>query len=113
MTSNAIVQCSLYLVVLVAVAMPLGAYMARVYEGDAGIADRLLGPIERLLYTLAGIRADEEMSWQRYGAALLIFNLFGALAIYAPVVGEAAHSGVGMVLSRPVPLLPSPLAILA
>ena len=83
MTANAIVQCTLYVLVLVALALPLGAYMARVYDGDARFAQRLLGPLERLLYRASGARADEEMSWKRYGAALLFFNLFGLLVVYA------------------------------
>ena len=83
MTANAIVQCTLYVLGLVALALPLGAYMARVYDGDARFAQRLLGPLERLLYRASGARADEEMSWKRYGAALLFFNLFGLLVVYA------------------------------
>ncbi|EQD72676.1 ATPase, K+ transporting, A subunit, partial [mine drainage metagenome] len=39
-------------------------------------------PIERLLYRLGGIRADEEMSWKRYALAMLLFNLLGLLALY-------------------------------
>jgi K+-transporting ATPase ATPase A chain len=83
MTANAVVQCGLYLVVLVACAVPLGAYMARVYEGDARFAQRLLGPVERFLYKISGVRADEEMSWKRYTAALLLFILFGYFVVYA------------------------------
>ena len=82
MTSNAIVQCSLYLLALVALAAPLGAYMARVYQGDAKIAQRVFGPIERVLYRASGVRADEDMSWKRYAAAVLLFNLFGVVVVY-------------------------------
>ena len=82
MTGNAIVQCGLYFAVLIALALPLGAYMARVYTGESKLADKVLGPTERLLYKLAGIRADEDMTWKRYGAAMLIFNVFGLLVVY-------------------------------
>mgnify|MGYP006781740393 CR=1 FL=1 len=41
MTANAVLQCSLYLVVLVVLGVPLGAYMARVYEGQSKIGNRL------------------------------------------------------------------------
>jgi hypothetical protein len=43
MSANAIVQCAFYLVVLVGLGLPLGAYMARVHTGDARSAQRLLG----------------------------------------------------------------------
>ena len=54
MTCNAFVQCALYCVLLVALGVPLGAYMARVYKG-AKLGKRLLGPLERLFYRVAGV----------------------------------------------------------
>ncbi|MDI1446872.1 potassium-transporting ATPase subunit KdpA [Polyangium sp. 6x1] len=71
-----------YLLVLVGLALPLGSYMARVYNGEAKLAGRLLGPIERLFYRAAGVRADEEMTWKQYAGAVLVFNLLGALVLY-------------------------------
>lgn len=82
MTANAIAQTVLYLGVLVALALPLGAFIARVFSGEARIAQRILGPLERLLYRVAGVRADEEMGWKRYAAAVLLFNLAGLLVVY-------------------------------
>ena len=75
MTANGLLQLALYFAVLTALAVPLGRYMARVYEGRAGFAQRVLGPLERLLYRVAGVRADEDMTWKRYAAALLVFNV--------------------------------------
>ena len=63
-------------------ALPLGAYMARVYSGETFWATRALGPVERLFYRLAGIHPDEEMDWKRYAIALLIFNLLGMVFLY-------------------------------
>jgi K+-transporting ATPase ATPase A chain len=83
MTANALAQLALYVGVLIALAVPLGAFMARVYAGDATWMGRAFGPIERGIYRLAGVRADDEMTWQRYAAAVLAFNLLGALAVYA------------------------------
>ncbi len=82
MTFNAIAQCALFFVALLALAGPLGGYMARVYQGEATLAGRVLGALERLLYRLSGIRQDEEMTWQRYALAVLLFNLFGILVVY-------------------------------
>ncbi len=63
-------------------ALPLGAYMARVYSGETFWATRALGPVERLFYRLAGIHPDDEMDWKRYAIALLIFNLLGTVFLY-------------------------------
>ena len=83
MTPNSIVQACLYFVVLLALAKPLGAFMARVYSGDRTFLDGVLGPIERALYRLAGVDATAETGWKTYTAAMLAFNLLGFLAVYA------------------------------
>ncbi len=82
MTANGYVQLTLYLAVLLALVKPLGAYMAAVYEGKRVWLDRLLGPLERLTYRLLGVRADEEMGWKRYAAAMLLFHVAGFLLLY-------------------------------
>ncbi len=82
MTSNGTLQLALYVVLLVGLGLPLGAYMARVYQGDSKIANRVFGPLERLIYRVAGVRPDEDMSWRRYAAAVMVFNLLGALVAY-------------------------------
>ena len=52
MNSYGVLQLVIYLVVLLALAKPLGAYMARVFENRPIGLDRVLGPIERLIYRL-------------------------------------------------------------
>jgi K+-transporting ATPase ATPase A chain len=71
-----------FLAVLLALAWPLGALLARVGEGGAVPGLRWLGAVERALYRAAGIKADEGMSWKAYAVALLVFNTLGALAVY-------------------------------
>jgi K+-transporting ATPase ATPase A chain len=79
---NLILQLGFYVIVLLALAKPLGAYMARVYEGRGCGLDRVLGWLERLIYRLAGVRADEEMTWKTYAWTMLLFNVAGLLAVY-------------------------------
>jgi K+-transporting ATPase ATPase A chain len=83
MTANGIFQLLFYVVVLVALAKPLGAYMARVYENKRVALDRVLGPVERLIYRLCGVRITDEMGWKQYAIAMLLFNVLGLLAVYA------------------------------
>jgi len=82
MTANAVLQFAVFLIALLALAVPLGSYMARVYSGEARLAQRVLGPLERVFYRLAGVRPDEEMSWKKYAVSVLVFNLLGALVLY-------------------------------
>ncbi len=83
MTLNGLLQLLLYLVVLIALAKPLGWFMARVYEGKPCGLDRVLGPLERLIYRLAGVHSESEMGWRRYALAALLFNGIGFIAVYA------------------------------
>jgi K+-transporting ATPase ATPase A chain len=82
MTANGYLQLALFVVVLIALAKPLGAYMANVYEGRA-LVTRLGAPFEKLVYRLAGVDASKEMRWTQYALAMLWFNLLGLLAVYA------------------------------
>lgn len=82
MTINGFIQIGLYLIVLVALAKPLGWYMARVFEGQSVGLNRLFGPVERGIYLLCGIRENEEMGWKTYGITMLLFNAAGVLVLY-------------------------------
>jgi potassium-transporting ATPase potassium-binding subunit len=81
-TWAALGQYGLYLAALLLLALPLGAYMARVYEGRSLLLGRVLGPLERLAYRLAGVRADDETSWREYAAGFLAFNFLSFLVTY-------------------------------
>ena len=81
MTVNSIVQLVFYMVVLLALAKPLGSYMANVYEGRS-VINRVFGPIERFLYRLFGVSEDDEMNWKTYALAFLLFNALGILVVY-------------------------------
>jgi K+-transporting ATPase ATPase A chain len=82
MTTNGILQLVVYVAVLLALAKPLGAYMARVFEGRPIVLDRALGWFERLIYRLGGIRADQETGWKSYAIAMMTFNIAGLVVVY-------------------------------
>jgi K+-transporting ATPase ATPase A chain len=82
MNTSGWLQLGLYVVVLLLLAKPLGAYMAAVYDGRASWAQRIGGPLERLIYRGAGVDPTREMGWIEYALAMLWFNLLGALAVY-------------------------------
>ncbi|HSQ02702.1 MAG TPA: potassium-transporting ATPase subunit KdpA, partial [Burkholderiales bacterium] len=69
MTPNGVLQIVVYLGVLLVLTKPLGAYMARVYEGERVVLDQMLGSLERLFYRAAGVRPDEGMRWRTYALA--------------------------------------------
>ncbi|MEO2215855.1 potassium-transporting ATPase subunit KdpA [Chromobacterium vaccinii] len=83
MSTPAMLQLGLFLVVLIALAWPLGAYMTRVMQGENVGPVRFFAPLERTFYRLAGIKQDEEMGWRGYAVALILFNVLGVAAVYA------------------------------
>ena len=83
MSGFGVLQVVLYFAVLTALAWPLGGFIARVYSGERTLLSPLLGPVERLLYRATGVGQDDDMDWKRYAFAVLVFNLLGALAVYA------------------------------
>jgi K+-transporting ATPase ATPase A chain len=81
-TANGILQVLVYLAVLAALVKPLGAYMARVYQGEPCGLDRILSPIEGLICKICGINSKEEMAWHKYAVSVLLFSFAGWLALY-------------------------------
>jgi len=76
-------QTILFFVVLLILVRPLGGYMARVYQGERTLLSVLLVPCENLFYRSSGVDKDEEMDWQHYAGAMLLFNLLGFLVLLA------------------------------
>src|SRR5674476_1499141 len=83
MSTNGFLQIALFLGVLIALAKPLGWYMARVYEGKLPAFVRWMAPIENLFYRLCGVDSKQEMRWTRYAMAMLWFALLSVLVVYA------------------------------
>ena len=76
-------QLIFYIVVLLALAKPLGSFMAKVYQGERTFLDRVLVPVERFIYRLSGVKPDEDMNWKTYAIAVMLFNVLGLLIVYA------------------------------
>ncbi|MBN3818869.1 potassium-transporting ATPase subunit KdpA [Paraburkholderia sp. Se-20369] len=81
MNANNLFQMALFIVVLLAAAVPVARYLAAVMDGSARVV-RVFGPLERTLYRLAGVDAGREMSWKQYAVATIAFNALGALFLY-------------------------------
>ena len=59
----------------VALAIPLGRYIGKVYEGERTWLDRVFNPIDKAFFKLGGIDPNREMNWKQHLAALLTINL--------------------------------------
>jgi len=75
MTVQAIILLLLYFGVLLLITKPLGAYMARVFEGERTFLHGALGWLERGTYRALGVDPNENMKWTTYSVAMLMFSL--------------------------------------
>ncbi len=83
MTANGWFQIFVFFSLVLLCAKPLGLYMVRVFERERTWADRILRPVERLIYRLTGIDETREMEWKEYAVLMLLFSLVSMLATYA------------------------------
>ena len=79
MTAHAWLLLGVYSLLLIALALPMGRYIAFVMEGRFAFGNR----VERELCRVIGVNADEEMGWRPYALGLLLFSLLGVIAVYA------------------------------
>ena len=82
MQQHEIFQVLFFFILLLGLTPLLGTFMARVLEGHPPFAVRWLRSLEAWIYRLGGVKPDEEMTWQRYFWAVLLFNVVGLLSIW-------------------------------
>src|SRR6201988_2267036 len=82
MTLNGWLQISVFFVLVVLCAKPMGSYMTRVFERRRTWLDPVLVPCERLLYKLTGVDPEQEMRWTAYCISMLVFSAATLLFTY-------------------------------
>jgi potassium-transporting ATPase potassium-binding subunit len=76
-------QIALFAALVGLLTRPLGGYLARVYSGERTLLEPLFGPLERVLYGLAGINQKAEQGWLCYTVSFLLFHAASIVALYA------------------------------
>lgn len=83
MTLNGWIQILAFFAAVTLLTRPLGGYLTRVFEGEKTLLARVLGPVERLFYRLAGVDPAAEQHWTGYAVAMLAFSLLGFASLFA------------------------------
>jgi potassium-transporting ATPase potassium-binding subunit len=83
MTLNGWLQILLYLAAILAVTVPLGRFMKRVFNRERTWLDPILRPIERLIYRTTAVDETREMPWTEYAVAMLLFSVVSMVVLYA------------------------------
>lgn len=79
---STVIQSILYLTVLVALAIPLGAYIQKVMDGKRTFLSKILAPCEKAVYKGMGVDPQEQMNWKTYAVSILIFSGVGFLFLF-------------------------------
>lgn len=79
---NAVIQYILYLAVLIALAIPLGAYIKKVMNGEKTFLSKILTPCENAVYKVMRVKKDEQMNWKKYAVSVLIFSGIGLVFLF-------------------------------
>jgi potassium-transporting ATPase potassium-binding subunit len=61
--------------IMVLLAIPLGRYIGKIYEGESTWLDRIFNPLDKLFFKIGGIHPEKEMNWKQHLVALLTINL--------------------------------------
>lgn len=79
---NVVIQYILYLAILVVLAIPLGAYIKNVMNGEKTFLSKLLTPCENAVYKVLRVDKDEQMNWKKYTISVLIFSGIGLVFLF-------------------------------
>jgi K+-transporting ATPase ATPase A chain len=82
MTTNGVLQIVIYFLIILALTKPMGAFMAKLFEGKRTFLHPILRPLETLTYKIVGVNEQTEQRWTQYTAALLAFSIFSFLFVY-------------------------------
>ena len=90
MSAQGWLQIAVFCAVLTAITPLLGAYMHKVFRGDA-ILGGLLGPVERGFYKLLRVDPRAEQDWKAYARSVLLFSLASWLVLYLVLRTQGHH----------------------
>lgn len=62
--------------IVIAMAIPLGRYIGKVFSNDKTWLDPVFKPLDKLFFKLGGVDPGKEMNWKQHLVALLTINLF-------------------------------------
>ncbi len=99
-------QYAVFLLIVLLLVKPAGGYLARVFGNEKTLLDPVLRPIENRLYRLFGVRPKEDMSWETYAGAFLLFSLFGTALLYGVLRLQNFLPGGPNLQSLPTPMTP-------
>ncbi|MDS0528460.1 potassium-transporting ATPase subunit KdpA [Clostridium sp. SHJSY1] len=79
---NSVLQYTLYLLILVVLAIPLGKYIGKVMNGEKVFLSKVLVPVEIFIYKILRIDKNEQMNCKKYGLSVILFSALGFVVLF-------------------------------
>ena len=77
------IQDLVFVVIVTLLVKPLGGYLERVFARQRTALDAVFLPVEKLLYRVAAVDPNEEMTFRQYAECFVLFSMVGTLVLYA------------------------------
>ena len=90
MNAYALAQLGVFLLLVICLVKPVGAYLERVFAHQSTFLDPVLLPMERLIHRLLRVRPEREMDWKRYSFAFVLFGMVNVVALYLALRWQAS-----------------------
>lgn len=93
---SAVIQYILYLAVLIVLAIPLGAYIKKVMNGEKTFLSKILTPCENAVYKVMRVKKDEQMNRKKYAVSVLIFQASDLFSVFdSDFAGSSSRKSAG------------------
>lgn len=79
---DSLLQYSLYLIIVVLLAIPLGKYIGKVMQGERVVLSSIILPMEKSIYRLLKIDSTDEMDWKQYAISVVLFSGIGFIFLF-------------------------------
>lgn len=80
--NDTVIQDLFYIVLLIALSIPLGIYIYKVMTGQKVFLSRAFVPVENGIYKISGIQKDEKMGAKKYTLSVLLFSGVGFVFLF-------------------------------
>lgn len=77
-----VIQYMIYLILLIALAIPLGGYIGKVMNGEKNLLTKVCSPCEQLIYKIMRIDSSKDMTAKTYAFSAVLFNAIGFTILF-------------------------------
>ncbi len=82
MTANGFIQIAVFFVLILLLAKPMGSFMTNVFNGKRTFLHPVLRPLERVCYSLCGVKEDADQRWTQYAGSCLRSAYLASCSIF-------------------------------